>query len=529
MKNVQRATGLLWVSLLLASCGGGSSDVQSTELAANAEKDAATGAAESSLARIESAGAISAKLPNESALCFYEHINYGGASFCANANGSNTWVGVDWNDKASSVRVESGNEVEIFRDINFGGGSIKFNSDMPDLRSQNFNDLMSSFKVKAGSPIAEPARGGRAASIPIGIENVNDSPMKSGAYQTMIRFVPRDTIDVDRIYFGFKLRGANCFDANQAGYGKGTGGLIKGTLVRINAATGLPDGAIDSETVNGCTRYNETKQEAGGANPVLVWMNLNSKLVAGTLYGLILQNVDSAPSANFFSVNSPLADAAAAGPHAKNELNASASGALMSLDPREHIAWSADSGKSWKYGVDNGQYRSYMRNRDLAHPAIRMPQYGFRLAAGGFVAGQPYYAYGITCTQCSVVYQKAIYAREFSELGGFTADNSGVGTLSIKNLQTGAEGTCVPSAGYGFRRCTLSRSVAVAEGESYSVTTTGSVEVMKMDAAQRTQFPAVGGSSSGTLRSVQTRPAPNTGSKDVPNLWAGPLSAFEKN
>jgi Peptidase inhibitor family I36 len=452
--------------------------------------------------------------------CFYEHENYKGASFCTDEEQS--WVGAAWNDRISSVKISSGLRVVMFEHSAFGGRSMVIDGDTRSLAAGRFNDLASSFKMLAMS------LGGRAASIPVGIENVNDSPMKSEAYQTMIRFVPRVTNEVDRIYFGFKLRGANCLDAGKYGYGKGTGGTVKGTLVRIDATTGLPGEVIGSETVNGCARFEQAKQEISGQTPVLVWVNVASKLTAGTLYGLVLQNIDSAASANFFSVNLPLADLAASGPHARNELSGSASGALLSLDAREHVAWSADGGKRWKYGQDNRQYRSYMRDHDTAHPAVRMPQYGFRLAGGGFVAGQPYYAYGTTCSGCTVVYQKAIYAREFSELGGFTADNSGVGTLTIKNLDTGAEQSCAPAAGYGFGRCTLSSGVTVAAGESYSISTTGSVEVMEMDYSQRTLFPAVG-STAGTLRSIQRKPAPNTGEKDIPSLWAGPLSAFEAN
>jgi Peptidase inhibitor family I36 len=452
--------------------------------------------------------------------CFYEHEGYRGASFCTDKDQG--WVGAAWNDRISSVKVAPGMRVVLFEHVSFAGRSITIDTNVPNLVANAFNDAASSFMLQRVD------LGGRAASIPVGIENVNDSPMSSGSYRTLIRFVPRDTVDVDRIYFGFKLKGADCWEPGKYGYGAGTGGTVKGTLVRIDAATGLAGAVIASETVNGCARYEQAKQEASGATPVLAWMNLRSTLDARTMYGLVIQNVDSSPAANFFSVNMPLADAASAGPHGRNELNGAASGAMMSLDPREHIAWSADGGKTWKYGQENGQYRSYMRDDDKAHPATRMPQYGFRLSSGEFVAGQPYYAYSVTCQPCTAVYQKAIYARDFSELGGFTADNSGVGTLTIKNLATGAEGSCTPTAGFGLRRCALARSVSVAAGESYSVSSTGSVDVMKMDYSQRLLFPAVG-SASGTLRGFQPKPAPSTQGKDLPSLWAGPLSAYEKN
>src|SRR6185295_1320039 len=69
---------------------------------------------------------------------------------------------------------------------------------------------------QAASALGMPTRGD---SIPIGIENVNDSPLKSASYRALLRFVPDTTVTIDRFYFGFKLRGANCWDAGNAGYG----------------------------------------------------------------------------------------------------------------------------------------------------------------------------------------------------------------------------------------------------------------------------------------------------------------------
>jgi hypothetical protein len=92
------------------------------------------------------------------------------------------------------------------------------------------------------------------------------------------------------------------------------------------------------------------------------------------------------------------------------------------------------------------------------------------------------------------------------------------------NLATGAQSSCTPTQGYGFRTCTLPAPIAVAAGESYSVSSSGSVELMRMDNAQRVMFPSIG-TSDGELRACQSNPAPGTNAKDVPSLWAGPLSA----
>jgi hypothetical protein len=367
-----------------------------------------------------------------------------------------------------------------------------------------------------------PARRFRARAIPVGIENVNDSPLKAARSRTLLRFVPDQRMAIDRVYFGFKLRGARCWDDGQAGYGRGDGGTLHASLVAIDGA-GLPGAVIATETVNACTRHDQAVAELGSA-PVLAWTALAATVEAGRMYGLVIRNVHPDPAGNFFSFNMPLADTALAGPHARNELDGAASGALLSLDPREHVAWSSDDGATWRYGSENGQYRSYMNDRDLAHPATRMPQYGFRLAGGGNRGAQPYYAYSTDCTGCTVAYANARHARRFSELGGFLAADTGVGTLTITNTTTGARRSCTPPVGYGFRRCTLSSPIDVAVGQSYTVAATGAVEIMKMDRVQRVLFPDVG-SADGDLRAYQPSPAPGTNARDVPSLWAGPLSA----
>lgn len=372
------------------------------------------------------------------------------------------------------------------------------------------------------SPEAPARRRLRARAIPVGIENVNDSPLKAARTRTLLRFVPDETIAIDRIYFGFKLRGARCWDDGLAGYGRGDGGTLHASLVAIDGA-GRPGAVIATETINACTRHDQAVAELGSA-PVLAWTALAATLEAGRLYGLVIRNVHPDPAGNFFSFNMPLADTALAGPHARNELDGAASGALLSLDPREHVAWSADDGATWRYGSDNGQYRSYMNDRDLAHPATRMPQYGFRIAGGANRAGQPYYAYSTDCTGCTVAYANARHGRRFTELGGFLAADTGVGTLTITNTTTGARRSCTPPVGYGFRRCTLPSPIEVAVGESYTVAATGAVEIMKMDRVQRVLFPDVG-TDDGDLRAYQPTPAPGTNARDVPSLWAGPLSA----
>jgi len=356
---------------------------------------------------------------------------------------------------------------------------------------------------------------GRSAAIPVGVENVNGSALRSASHRALLRFVPVETIDIDRLYFGFKLQGAECWDPGPDGNGAGDGGILSGSLVEIDASTGLPGAIIDEETVDACVRHQQAEAEAG-ATPVLAWIQVNATLSGGRMFGLVVQNLHAEPENNFFSFQTPIADSELAGPQGRNELRADAGGSIMSLDPREHFAWSIDDGASFLYGSDNGEYPSYVDD-DTVHPATRIPQYGFRLTDGSTLSPQPYYAYHSDCTGCTALYPAARYARSFSELGGFTA-GADVGTLTLTNAETGATSACTPGPGYGFRTCTLDASVTVAVGESYTLHASGSVELMRLDEAQRVVFPSAGFAS-------QPEPAPGTNARDVPSLWAGPASA----
>ncbi|HEX2881867.1 MAG TPA: hypothetical protein VHO25_20215, partial [Polyangiaceae bacterium] len=211
-----------------------------------------------------------------------------------------------------------------------------------------------------------------------------------------------------------------------------------------------------------------------------------------------------------------------------NELDMNAAGGVMSLDPREHVAWSEDAGGTWRYGAENGQYLSYINDDDLGHPATRVPMYGFRTTGGTVFSPQPYYAYNSDCQACTTAYSNARYARRFSELGGFTASGNDVGTLTFINLDSGEQSSCTPAPGYGFRTCTLPNAIDVAVGESYSVSSTGEVELMRMDAGQRALFPSIG-TNDDPLGAYQPNPSAGSNAKDVPSLWAGPVSASFPN
>ncbi|HEX2880003.1 MAG TPA: hypothetical protein VHO25_10770, partial [Polyangiaceae bacterium] len=166
-----------------------------------------------------------------------------------------------------------------------------------------------------GGALPEPRLTNRANSLPIGIEDVNNSPMSSATYRALLRFVPDATVSIDRLYFGFNVRGASCRDPGAATDGDGDGGVLVASLVNIDSTTGLPSTPIDREEVGACARYDEV-QAAIGSTPVLVWVNLTATLDGGKMYGLVIENGATNPTVDYFSFHMPLADVQLAGPQA---------------------------------------------------------------------------------------------------------------------------------------------------------------------------------------------------------------------
>jgi hypothetical protein len=78
-------------------------------------------------------------------VCFYADINYTGDSFCASSDSS--WIGAAWNDRVSSVKVQSGYQATLFNDVSYGGASLVMTGDEPNLVNRGFNDLTSSYRV----------------------------------------------------------------------------------------------------------------------------------------------------------------------------------------------------------------------------------------------------------------------------------------------------------------------------------------------------------------------------------------------
>ena len=82
--------------------------------------------------------------PHPGQACFYEHVNFSGASFCARTGQSAANIGAQWNDRISSIRVGPGVTVQACEHANFAGSCDRFARNVNRLAA---NDTISSYSV----------------------------------------------------------------------------------------------------------------------------------------------------------------------------------------------------------------------------------------------------------------------------------------------------------------------------------------------------------------------------------------------
>ena len=79
-------------------------------------------------------------------VCFYEHVNYGGASFCARSGENLRSLG-SWNDRISSIRVQGSAEALVCEHVNFRGRCVVIDRSVRNLGARG-NDIISSIRVR---------------------------------------------------------------------------------------------------------------------------------------------------------------------------------------------------------------------------------------------------------------------------------------------------------------------------------------------------------------------------------------------
>lgn len=79
-------------------------------------------------------------------VCFYEHTNFRGRSFCARPGQSDRSLSRSWNDTISSISVRGGARATVCEDFNFRGRCATVTSDVRRIGPRN-NDSISSYRV----------------------------------------------------------------------------------------------------------------------------------------------------------------------------------------------------------------------------------------------------------------------------------------------------------------------------------------------------------------------------------------------
>jgi Peptidase inhibitor family I36 len=86
-----------------------------------------------------------------SGVCFFDDVDFRGQSFCVREGDTLDALPAGMNDRISSIRIIGRAEVIVFRDVRFSGPSARFATDVRDLRSQGWNDAISSARVETSS------------------------------------------------------------------------------------------------------------------------------------------------------------------------------------------------------------------------------------------------------------------------------------------------------------------------------------------------------------------------------------------
>ncbi len=331
--------------------------------------------------------------------------------------------------------------------------------------------------VLALAPAATPARGAR--QIPVGMSNVANQVMNSGGYAYAIRFVPDRDTRLYRFFSGFNLEGSDAVDARGGSYARGDGGVILARLVGVKG-NGEPDlhRVIAQERVGAMARYRQSRGQYGSPDVTeLLYFDMGgARLRAGHMYAMVYTNAAGDPGHDWFSENSPVVAASAAGPNGRNTRDAHARHAIAGLDPREAVAWSVNDGRTWRWGrhVGHGFTHGAYSGSASEESGTRLPWYGMQRALGTRPVGiQPYYAYGDRGS-FTVVARNVPRPTVLTQAGGYGPKGEPVGVVTVKNLRTGEAGV-TESLGSGLKKGWLHPRVTVARGDDYSISNSGTV------------------------------------------------------
>ncbi len=223
----------------------------------------------------------------------------------------------------------------------------------------------------ASAPGAPFAAGASAGNFQFGVDKCQPTTAACLAkVRYLLRFVARHTGVLSSLSLQFIASPgspSNC-PTGPTGYGGGTSGIALISTYGVNA-----DGTPNTAQLLSRTQLVPCQAATGGS----VDVPLGLAVTKGQELATVIQNVDSDPVTNFFSVNQLYDPLGLAGANGRNERSATATDAYYGLDPRELVGSSVDGGATWR----------------LPEPHL-VPTY-VQAYADGYRDGQPY-LYG-TC------------------------------------------------------------------------------------------------------------------------------------
>jgi len=93
------------------------------------------------------------RTPNDGA-CFYEDADFHGDYFCVRGGEDLSSIPDGMNDRISSVRLFGRTDVTLFKDTKYHGRSTRLTHDVRNLKSEGWNDLVSSIQVRGSAATA---------------------------------------------------------------------------------------------------------------------------------------------------------------------------------------------------------------------------------------------------------------------------------------------------------------------------------------------------------------------------------------
>lgn len=152
----------------------------------------------------------SVKVGPNTTVTLFRDVNYGGNTVVVDKDIPN--IGAAFNDQASSLKIAVAapalqpGEAVIYKDANYAGTSLKLTSDTPNFVTLNFNDILSSVKVGPNTVVTlyrDVDYGGNTVKVDKDVAYVGDA-FNDQASSLKISLAPRTAIIYEHANYGGK-------------------------------------------------------------------------------------------------------------------------------------------------------------------------------------------------------------------------------------------------------------------------------------------------------------------------------------